>query len=78
MGWQKLYNCLLECLWRNRWLQEGSEVIGRNNLSLVRFNWSKYKTVIQETYWHAPWQNGATVHSRYEISLEPDTLTQVR
>jgi hypothetical protein len=57
-------------LWRNPWLQEGTEVVGRNNLSLVKFNWSGTKTVIQETYWHPPWQETATVKSSYEVLLE--------
>jgi hypothetical protein len=70
----KLFFGLICWLWRNRWLQEGSEVIGRNNLSLVKFHWSITKTVIQETYWYPPWNDTGTVKSRYEISLEPEPL----
>lgn len=72
--WQRLLTKLLAWFWRNPWLQEGSEVVGRNNLSLVRFDWLSAKAVIQETYWHAPWKNATTVRSRYAVSLEPDAL----
>ena len=68
--WQKSIAIFIDWLWRNPWLQEGSEVIGRNNLSLVKFQWSASKAVIQETYWHPPWNKTGTVKSRYEISLE--------
>ncbi|WP_319422223.1 metallophosphoesterase family protein [Pleurocapsa sp. FMAR1] len=72
--WQKFIASLIFWLWRNSWLQEGSEVIGRNNLSLVKFRWSTTKTVIQESYWHPPWNNTGAVKSRYEVSLEADPL----
>lgn len=75
--WQKFITKLVS-LWRNPWLQEGSEVIGRNNLSLVRFQWSKSKTVIQETYWQPPWNLTGTVKSCYEISLKPDALPPLK
>jgi hypothetical protein len=67
--WQKLIERLISLLWRNRWLQEGTEVVGRNNLSLVKFRWSD-KVVVQETYWHPPWNDRGTVKSSYEVSLE--------
>lgn len=70
----KILSWLLTLLWRNPWVQEGAEVVGRNNLSLVRFNWSATKSatkkVIQETYWHPPWQETKIVKSRYEVILE--------
>jgi hypothetical protein len=72
--WQKLIVGLFSWLWRNSWLQEGTEVIGRNNLSLVKFQWSTTKAVIQETYWHPSWNDTGTVQSRYEISLEAEPL----
>jgi hypothetical protein len=75
--WQKFSSGLLYLFWRNPWLQEGSEVVGRNNLSLIRFQWSTGKTVIQETYWHPPWNHHATVKSCYEVSLEPDPLPKI-
>ncbi len=72
--WLKFIAILIAWLWRNPWLQEGSEVVGRNNLSLVKFKWSTTKAVIQETYWHPPWNNTGTVKSNYEVSLEPAPL----
>lgn len=72
--WQKLIAKLVSWLWRNPWLQEGPEVVGRNNLSLVKFQWSISKTVIQETYWHPPWNDISLVKSHYKISLEPEAL----
>ena len=72
--WQKILATFMFWFWRNPWLQEGSEVVGRNNLSLVKFQWSTTKAVIQETYWHPPWNSTSTVKSRYEISLEPEPL----
>ena len=69
--WRKLIDRVVSLLWRNRWLQEGSEVVGRNNLSLVKFRWSD-ETVIQETYWHPPWNDTGTVKSSYEVSLKAD------
>ncbi len=72
--WRRLLTRLVTWLWRNPWIQEGSEVVGRNNLSLVKFQWSSKKSVIQETYWHPPWNDTGTVKSSYTVSLELDTL----
>jgi hypothetical protein len=71
--WQKFTRTCISGLWRNRWLQEGSEVIGKNNLSLVKFQWSDTKAVIQETYWYPPWNDTKMVKSNYVVSLEPET-----
>lgn len=68
--WQRIGDRLISLFWRNRWLQEGSEVVGRNNLSLVKLRWKTDKAVIQETYWHPPWNNTGTVKSSYEVALE--------
>jgi len=67
---QRIIDFFVKLLWRNRWLQEGTEVVGRNNLSLVRFDWSSTKTVIQETYWHSLWHESKAVKSRYEVQLD--------
>lgn len=72
--WQQIGN-LFSRLWRNRWLQEGEEVVGRNNLSVVKLQKFQEETdsaVIQETYWHPPWKSSTTVKSRYFVSLNPD------
>ncbi len=51
-------------LWQSRWIQEGSEVVGRNNIGSVRLLWSEeteqYGT-IHELYWYAPWESVKTV-----------------
>ncbi len=72
--WQRFVSALAYLFWRNPWLQEGSEVIGRNNLSLVRFEWSTTKKVIQETHWYPPWDENGMVKSSYEVSLEAEPL----
>ncbi|PSO72819.1 MAG: PhoD-like phosphatase [Cyanobacteria bacterium QS_1_48_34] len=67
--------------WRNQWLQEGKEVVGRNNISLVCFQWSEgAKAVIQQTYWHPPWNPTSIVQSRYLVPLrleDPPPLPRV-
>ena len=72
--WQKLLTILVSWLWRNRWFQEGTEIVGRNNLSLIKFSWATNKTVIQESYWHPSWKDSAIVKSTYTVSLELDSL----
>ena len=72
--WQKLLTILVSWLWRNRWFQEGTEIVGRNNLSLIKFSWATNKAVIQESYWHPSWNDSAIVKSSYTVSLELDSL----
>lgn len=61
-------------LWRNRWLQEGSEVVGYNNISLVSFQWTpQEKAVSQDVYWHPVWHRSGIACSRYSVSLNPQT-----
>lgn len=71
--WQKLLT-ILSRLWRDRWFQEGKEIIGRNNLSLIKFSWTTHKAVIQESYYHPAWKDSAVVKSSYTVSLELDSL----
>lgn len=63
-------------IWRNRWIQEGDEVIGHNNLGLVSFQWSENedngKAVIQDIYWQPPWKQNTIVYSRYFVQLDLD------
>jgi hypothetical protein len=73
---QRLVDGLLLLFWRNPWIQEGSEVVGLNNIGLVQFNpdgqsggKSGVQSVAHDLYWHAPWRSGTTVYSRYETSL---------
>ncbi|MGB7441015.1 MAG: PhoD-like phosphatase [Coleofasciculaceae cyanobacterium] len=69
-------------LWRNRWLQEGEEIVGRNNFGVVSLIWpennQEEKAVIQESYWHAPWQPSSVVSSQYFVSLQVDELPEVQ
>lgn len=61
-------------LWRNRWFQEGEEVVGLANFGLVSFNWSTEndatKAVIQDVYWRPIWDENSVVYSRYFIPLK--------
>ena len=65
-------------LWRNQWIQEGKEVIGRNNFGVISLEWSPnnetVKTVIQDIYWQPPWQPSSVVYSRYVVPLQVDRL----
>lgn len=73
--WNRTFDYLTSRLWRNQWWQEGEEVVGRNNLSIVRFQWSpsdEDKAIVQESYWHPPWKPRTTVRSDYLISFRPD------
>jgi hypothetical protein len=63
----------LKRLWANRWLQEGSEVVGLNNIGLVQFERSPEtgETIVtQDLYWYAPWRSGMVVSSRFSAPLE--------
>ena len=67
-GWQNS----VFLFWRNQWLQEGDEIVGRNNFGLIAFKWSSNqdkKAVIQEVYWRAPWESSQIVFSRYVVPL---------
>ncbi|MDX2216151.1 MAG: hypothetical protein SFY66_22995 [Oculatellaceae cyanobacterium bins.114] len=71
-GWLPRLLQPMSWLWRNRWLQEGPEVVGHNNLGVVRFQWSESKTVIQDLYWLAPWHPNQVITSRFEVPLTLD------
>ncbi|MFP4578981.1 MAG: PhoD-like phosphatase, partial [Coleofasciculus sp.] len=70
-SWRKILLNSLSWLWRNRWLQEGDEIVGCNNISVVSFQWSPddTKAVIQDVYWHPPWKPNSVVKSRYFAPL---------
>ncbi|HEY9849238.1 MAG TPA: PhoD-like phosphatase [Leptolyngbyaceae cyanobacterium] len=66
---------IVSLLWRNRWFQEGEEVIGSGNISLVSFQWPENndnKAVIQDVYWYPAWKPYSVVYSRYFVSLNLD------
>ncbi|MGB7413718.1 MAG: hypothetical protein WA902_05890 [Thermosynechococcaceae cyanobacterium] len=59
-------------LWRNRWFQEGPEVVGHNNFGIV--TWSQTETeepqaVNHDIYWYPPWNMTRPVKSHYEVRL---------
>lgn len=59
-------------LWRNRWVQEGREIVGLNNLGLIQFDWSNdfdRRSVSQDTYWYASWGKLRIVFSRFKVRL---------
>jgi hypothetical protein len=65
----KWWHFPLTLLWQNRWLQEGKEIVGLNNLGLVSFADNQTKSqlkIIQDTYWFAVWQKGKIVYSRFQ------------
>jgi hypothetical protein len=60
----------LSLIWKNQWFQEGTEVVGLNNLGVISFNFSRNTEVIQDLYWYAPWQPTNIVFSHYSVFLE--------
>ncbi|WP_036484448.1 PhoD-like phosphatase [Myxosarcina sp. GI1] len=74
--WQRFLDFIAYLLWRNPWFQHGAEVVGHNNISLVRFQVSPTNEpllVIQETYWHPPDNTPATVKCEYVVDLNSDS-----
>ncbi|MEO0456358.1 MAG: PhoD-like phosphatase [Cyanobacteria bacterium P01_A01_bin.114] len=65
--------------WQARWFQEGQEVIGVNNVAMVRFqakapqnhdpNGEPGLAVQQDHYWFSSWRPIEVVRSRFETSL---------
>jgi hypothetical protein len=72
-GWLGAMGNLVSILWRNRWLQEGEEVVGHSNFGVIRLKWSPnaedVKAVIQDNYWRPPWNPSHVVYSRYVVPL---------
>jgi len=68
-----LHSRLTQWLWYNRWLQEGDEVVGFNNIGLVQFErdrTSEELQVIHDIYWYAPWSRLHIVYSRFKSQLK--------
>ncbi len=75
---------LLRQIWYLRWLQEGKEVVGSNNIGLVQLNWpvaaettsetvpETAPIVIYDLYWYAPWEVPHVVYSRFQTALRPE------
>jgi len=76
MGWLTAVGNLVSMLWRNQWLQEGEQIIGRNNFGVVSLKWpqnnEETKAVIQDAYWQPPWEPSRVVYSRYFVPLRVD------
>lgn len=72
---QKLWQ-IVSLLWRNRWLQEGAEIVGYSNIAIVSFQWPAdgdgEKAVIQNVYWRPLWAPDSVVYSQYFVSLGLD------
>ena len=71
----RLWN-LIAMLWRNRWLQEGDEIVGYSNMAIVSFQWPAdgdgEKAVIQNVYWRPLWEPDSVVYSQYFVPLGLD------
>jgi hypothetical protein len=72
---RRLWN-LIALLWRNRWLQEGDEIVGYGNIAIVSFQWPAEgdgeKAVMQNVYWRPLWAPDSVVYSQYFVSLGLD------
>ena len=70
---QKVWQ-IVSLLWRNRWLQEGGEIVGYSNIAIVSFQWPAdgdgEKAAIQNVYWRPLWEPDSVVYSQYFVSLE--------
>lgn len=60
-------------LWRNRWWQEGREVVGLNNIGVVSVQQlpdTDSTIVIQDLFWYATWNPSRVVTSRFQTGLD--------
>ncbi|MEG5033449.1 PhoD-like phosphatase [Microcoleus sp. AT3-D2] len=71
----RLWN-FISLLWRNRWLQEGDEIVGYSNIAIVSFQWPAEgdgeKAVMQNVYWRPLWEPNSVVYSQYFVPLGLD------
>jgi len=78
--WKRAKNSQIRYLqplmfWKSRWFQEGQEVVGLNNLSLVKFELPNASTdyqIIQDSYWFCSWYPTKIVYSRFQTQLTPN------
>ncbi|MEG3869033.1 PhoD-like phosphatase [Microcoleus sp. MON2_D6] len=72
---RRLWN-FISLLWRNRWLQEGDEIVGYSNIAIVSFQWPAdddgEKAVMQNVYWRPLWEPDSVVYSQYFVPLGLD------
>lgn len=74
-GWQRLRHWI-SYLWRNRWLQDGSEVVGLPNLGVVQFAGTGEghdRSVTQSLYWYTPWRSRTIAFSQFCVCLESES-----
>ena len=81
--WFKNIGDVVSLIWRNRWLQEGEQIVGQSNFGVVSFQWPQgkdrqKKAVIQNIYWYPAWEPNSVVYSRYFVSLELEELPSLR
>ncbi|UNU23881.1 PhoD-like phosphatase [Microcoleus vaginatus] len=71
----RLWN-FISLLWRNRWVQEGDEIVGYSNIAIVSFQWPAEgdgeKAVMQNVYWRPLWEPDSVVYSQYFVPLGLD------
>lgn len=73
--WQQQLRDAIAILWQNRWLQEGTQVVGCNNLGVVSLDWtdvSEQRQVSQDLYWYPGWRKNGIVFSRFTTQLVID------
>lgn len=67
---------ILSMLWRNKWFQEGEEVIGHSNFGVISLVWQhnnkEANAVIQDIYWRPTWKADSIIYSRYFVPLHVD------
>ncbi|MGF1604319.1 MAG: PhoD-like phosphatase [Thermosynechococcaceae cyanobacterium] len=68
----QIFRNAVSWLWRNRWFQEGPEVVGHNNFGVV--TWAEPQAdapqyIRHEIYWHPPWDMTRPVKSQYQVSF---------
>lgn len=64
---------LFRRLWYGRWLQEGPEVVGVNNIALIQFEFSAIRGrlgIIHDIHWYAPWCAQRIVYSRFTAEIQ--------
>ncbi len=61
--------------WKNPWFQDGREVVGLNNLAVIRWQFGE---IVQDQYWFSPWQPTQIVLSRFTAPLVPSRMDTSR
>jgi hypothetical protein len=70
----RLARSAISWLWRNRWFQEGPEVVGHNNFGIVTWtdpDADSLQDICHDIYWYPPWDMTCPVLSQYQAALAP-------